>query len=121
MAQRAQRITGKAAHVIYPSLEETFGVKVDPAGSITMINANRVKGVDTFLEIARRMADRNREAEAMAFLGYVGIASGPSTIAAGVDASTAFSAVLLYRIVTYWLPIPAGWFALQHLQARDAI
>jgi uncharacterized membrane protein YbhN (UPF0104 family) len=43
------------------------------------------------------------------------------TIAAGVDASTAFSAVLLYRIVTYWLPIPAGWFALQHLQSRDAI
>ena len=43
------------------------------------------------------------------------------TIAAGVDSSTAVSAVLLYRIMTYWLPIPAGYIALQRLQANDAI
>ncbi len=43
------------------------------------------------------------------------------TIAAGVDSSTAVSAVLLYRIATYWLPIPAGYIALQRLQATNAI
>lgn len=53
MAERVKRITGKAAHVIYPSLDVTFDTKGDPQGYITMINPNRVKGIDIFLEIAR--------------------------------------------------------------------
>jgi undecaprenyl-diphosphatase len=36
--------------------------------------------------------------------------------AVGVDASTAFAAVLLFRLVTFWLPILPGWLALVHLQ-----
>ncbi len=39
----------------------------------------------------------------------------------GVDSGIAVSAVLLYRIVTYWLPIPFGWVSLNHLSKIDAI
>ena len=59
MAQRVNTITGKTARVIYPSLESTFGVSGDPQGFITMINPHRVKGIDTFLEIAKRMPDEH--------------------------------------------------------------
>ena len=53
MAERVQRLTGKTAGVIYPSLEADFGVQGDPGGFITMINPHRVKGLETFLEVAR--------------------------------------------------------------------
>ena len=59
MAQRVKKLTGKSARVIYPSLEESFGVSGDPLGYITMINPFRVKGIDTFLEIAKRMPSEN--------------------------------------------------------------
>ncbi len=59
MARRVKQITGKDARVIHPSLESTFGVSGDPQGFITMINPHRVKGIDTFLEIARRMPTEN--------------------------------------------------------------
>lgn len=55
MAKRIKRITGKSARVIYPSLEAAYGVNGDPQGYITMINPHRAKGIDTFLEIAKRM------------------------------------------------------------------
>jgi uncharacterized protein (TIRG00374 family) len=42
-------------------------------------------------------------------------------IALGIDSGTAVSAVLLYRLVTYWLPIPFGWLSLQRLTKIDAI
>jgi uncharacterized membrane protein YbhN (UPF0104 family) len=32
--------------------------------------------------------------------------------------STAFAAVLLFRLVTFWLPILPGWLALMALQRR---
>jgi glycosyltransferase involved in cell wall biosynthesis len=57
IAARVRRITGKSAGVIYPSLESNFGVQGDRQGFITLINPHRVKGVDTFLEVARRMPD----------------------------------------------------------------
>lgn len=53
MAERVRRLTGKAAHVIYPSLDAKFDVVGDSHGYITMINPSKVKGIDTFLEIAR--------------------------------------------------------------------
>lgn len=59
MAQRIKRITGKHARVIYPSLEASFGVCGDAHGYLTMINPHRVKGVDTFLEIAKRLPNEN--------------------------------------------------------------
>jgi undecaprenyl-diphosphatase len=41
--------------------------------------------------------------------------------AAGVEASVAFAAVLLFRLVTFWLPILPGWWALVVLQRRDQL
>jgi undecaprenyl-diphosphatase len=41
--------------------------------------------------------------------------------AVGVDASTAFAAVLLFRLVTFWLPILPGWLALIGLQRRGRL
>jgi len=35
---------------------------------------------------------------------------------AGVHGDTALSAVLLFRLLTFWLPIPVGWFALNSLE-----
>ena len=55
MAKRVNRITGRVAHVIYPSLEGKFAVTGDPLGYITMINPNPVKGIEIFLEIAARL------------------------------------------------------------------
>jgi uncharacterized membrane protein YbhN (UPF0104 family) len=41
--------------------------------------------------------------------------------AIGIDASTAFAAVLLFRLVTFWLPILPGWIALVMLQRRGEL
>jgi uncharacterized membrane protein YbhN (UPF0104 family) len=38
-----------------------------------------------------------------------------------VEASVAFAAVLLFRLVTFWLPILPGWWALVVLQRRDQL
>ncbi len=47
------------------------------------------------------------------------LAYGLTTL--GIDSGTAFSAVVLYRLVTYWLPIPFGWWSLNRLTSLDAI
>jgi uncharacterized membrane protein YbhN (UPF0104 family) len=31
------------------------------------------------------------------------------------------SAVLLFRLCTFWLPVPLGWLAFHWLQRRDAL
>jgi uncharacterized membrane protein YbhN (UPF0104 family) len=31
------------------------------------------------------------------------------------------SAVLLFRVATFWLPVPLGWLALRWLGRRDAV
>ncbi|HEX9034115.1 MAG TPA: lysylphosphatidylglycerol synthase domain-containing protein [Streptosporangiaceae bacterium] len=41
--------------------------------------------------------------------------------AAGLSPGLAITAVLLFRTVTFWLPVPAGWVALHYLQRRDAL
>lgn len=40
---------------------------------------------------------------------------------AGVYDSIALSAVLLFRLMTFWLPVLPGWAAFTHLQRRNAI
>ncbi|MEV0201815.1 lysylphosphatidylglycerol synthase transmembrane domain-containing protein [Nonomuraea sp. NPDC050691] len=40
---------------------------------------------------------------------------------AGVDAPLATSAVLLYRLLTFWLPVLPGWAAFTHLQRDEAL
>ena len=54
-------------------------------------------------------------------LGGIEAALSAGLIAVGVDSGTAVSSVLLYRIVTYWLPIPFGWVSINHLTKIDAI
>jgi glycosyltransferase involved in cell wall biosynthesis len=57
MADRVKRITKRSAHVIYPSFDFPESTARDANGYITMINPHRVKGVDTFLKIARCFPD----------------------------------------------------------------
>ena len=54
-------------------------------------------------------------------LGGIEAAMSAGLIAIGVPGGTAVSAVLLYRLATYWLPIPFGWFSLHRLQKLGAI
>ena len=54
-------------------------------------------------------------------LGGVEAALTAGLIAVGVDVSVAVSSVLLFRLCTYWLPIPFGWASLTYLQRVAAI
>jgi glycosyltransferase 2 family protein len=54
-------------------------------------------------------------------LGAVEAALSAGLTAAGLPGITAVSAVLLYRTVTFWLPVPLGWGALTYLQHHDAL
>jgi len=54
-------------------------------------------------------------------LGAVEIALSTGLAAAGMASAAAVSAVLLFRLATFWLPVPVGWIAFQWLQHRDAI
>lgn len=47
--------------------------------------------------------------------------SGGLSTATGIGASTAFSAVILFRLFTFWLPIVPGWLATTWLQKRSAL
>jgi non-specific serine/threonine protein kinase len=51
-----------------------------------------------------------REAALVSLLTGVGMAAGP-----------AFSAVLLYRLATYWLPVAPGWLSWRVLQRREYV
>jgi len=54
-------------------------------------------------------------------LGAVEVALATGLAAAGMASAAAISAVLLFRLATFWLPVPAGWLAMQWLQRRDAL
>lgn len=54
-------------------------------------------------------------------LGAVEVALSTGLTAAGMPGAAAVSAVLLFRIATYWLPVPAGWLAMRALQHRHAL
>ncbi len=46
---------------------------------------------------------------------------GGLTTVAGVPAAVALPAVLLFRLLTFWLPVLPGWGAFSYLQRREAI
>ncbi|MGH3303909.1 MAG: flippase-like domain-containing protein [Streptosporangiaceae bacterium] len=55
-------------------------------------------------------------------LGAIEIAlSGALTTIAHVPGAFALSAVLLFRLLTFWLPIPVGYVAIKYLQRQDAL
>jgi glycosyltransferase 2 family protein len=54
-------------------------------------------------------------------IGAVEAALSAGLTAAGLPGGVAISAVVLYRTATFWLPVPAGWAAMQYLQRREAL
>jgi uncharacterized membrane protein YbhN (UPF0104 family)/tRNA A-37 threonylcarbamoyl transferase component Bud32 len=54
-------------------------------------------------------------------LGAVEAALSAGLTAAGLPGTTAVSAVLLFRTLTFWLPVPIGWLSMNYLLRRDAL
>lgn len=54
-------------------------------------------------------------------IGAVEAALSAGLTAAGLPGAKAVSAVLLFRLATFWLPVPIGWAALTYLQRKDAL
>ncbi len=54
-------------------------------------------------------------------LGAVELAMSTGLAAVGMSSAAAISAVLLFRLATFWLPVPIGWVALHILQRQDAL
>jgi uncharacterized protein (TIRG00374 family) len=56
--------------------------------------------------------------------GGLGAVEGALTLGltvAGLPAGTATSAVLLFRLLTFWLPVLPGWAAFAYLQRKNAV
>jgi len=54
-------------------------------------------------------------------LGGVEAALTAGLTAAGLPGAVAVSAVLLFRLITFWLPVPFGWAALSFLERHQAL
>ncbi len=54
-------------------------------------------------------------------LGAVEAALSAGLTATGLPGATAVGAVLLFRTLTFWLPVPAGWAAFSYLQRKQAL
>jgi uncharacterized membrane protein YbhN (UPF0104 family) len=54
-------------------------------------------------------------------LGAVEAALTAGLTAAGLPGAVALSSVLLYRLLTFWLPVPIGWVALKYLERQQAL
>ena len=54
-------------------------------------------------------------------LGTVEAALTAGLVAAGLHGTQAASAVLLFRLLTFWLPVPVGWAALNYLERKGSL
>ena len=54
-------------------------------------------------------------------IGGVEAALTAGLTAAGLPGAVAVSAVLLFRLLTFWLPVPFGWAALSYLERKQAL
>jgi len=54
-------------------------------------------------------------------IGGVEAALTAGLTAAGLPGAVAVSAVLLFRLLTFWLPVPFGWAALNYLERQQAL
>jgi uncharacterized membrane protein YbhN (UPF0104 family) len=54
-------------------------------------------------------------------IGAVEAALAAGLTAAGMHSAAAFSAALLFRGVTFWLPVPIGWLALTYMQHHETL
>lgn len=55
LARKVGRAIGRPAQVVYPASDWCFGTAADPQGWVTMVNPHAVKGLETFLDVARRL------------------------------------------------------------------
>ncbi len=54
-------------------------------------------------------------------IGAVELALASGLTAAGLDGSTAVQAALLFRAVTFWIPMLPGWLSFSYLQRQGAL
>jgi uncharacterized membrane protein YbhN (UPF0104 family) len=54
-------------------------------------------------------------------LGAVEVALSTGLVAVGVPSTAAVSGVLLFRLATFWLPVPLGGLALRRLRLRNVV
>jgi uncharacterized membrane protein YbhN (UPF0104 family) len=54
-------------------------------------------------------------------LGAVEAAMSAGLTAAGMAGASAVSAVLLFRLATFWIPVPVGWLSFTWLEKRGAL
>ncbi len=54
-------------------------------------------------------------------LGAIEVALSAGLTAAGLPSATALGAVLLFRLLTFWLPVPVGWLAFNYLERQGAL
>jgi uncharacterized membrane protein YbhN (UPF0104 family) len=54
-------------------------------------------------------------------LGAVEVALTTGLTTAGVPSGVAVSAVLLFRLLTFWLPVPLGWVSLNYLERHNVL
>ena len=54
-------------------------------------------------------------------IGAVEAALTAGLVATGLHGTEAASSVLLFRLLTFWLPVPLGWLSLTYLERKDAI
>jgi uncharacterized membrane protein YbhN (UPF0104 family)/tRNA A-37 threonylcarbamoyl transferase component Bud32 len=54
-------------------------------------------------------------------LGAVEVALSTGLTATGLPGAVAASSVLLFRLLTFWLPVPVGWAALRYLEGEQTL
>jgi uncharacterized membrane protein YbhN (UPF0104 family) len=81
-------------------------------------------GSTSFVLLASVVVGSSAAAGAVPVPGGIGAAEAAlvaGLVTAGLDAPTALSAALLYRLVTFWARVPVGWVALLLLRRHGAV
>ncbi|WP_255267445.1 flippase-like domain-containing protein [Actinomadura madurae] len=84
----------------------------------------RVRGSLPWTTVVLVFLTANAVGSAAPTPGGLGAVEGALTLAltiSGLSAETATSAVLLYRLLTLWLPVLPGWGAFAYLQRKEAL
>lgn len=92
---------------------------------VAFVQAARAFGIDLpFAELGALYLTANTVGSAAPTPGGVGAVEAALVAVltgSGVDSASALSTVLVFRLATYWLPVPAAWLALRHLRSSDAV
>ena len=71
--------------------------------------------------IAKLEANPDKPARYPGGIGAMETVMTAGLVAAGVNAGIALSAVLLYRLLSFWLPTIPGWIAFRQLMKRELL